>query len=142
MRQNLTKPIKAALIIYFGILIAFLCHVFFYTDLPAFLQAGITAEKRDYTAGWQLDSGETTDVSEISTGDFGGSFAISRNLPNTILESDAVYFSTSNLRFKLYVDEKQLYSYDTRENYTGIGDGSAYHIIGRGTKDEDAGRRG
>ena len=55
-----------------------------------------------------------------------------------MLETDSVYISTSNLRFKVYVDDDLIYSYDTKENLTGNGDGVSYHMIGLGTKDEGA----
>ncbi len=66
----------------------------------------------------------------------GGSFSVSKELPDEMLETDSVYLSTSNLRFKVYVDDNLIYAYDTRENLTGSGDGVSYHMIGLGAKDE------
>ncbi|MBR2264448.1 MAG: GAF domain-containing protein, partial [Firmicutes bacterium] len=101
-----------------------------------FIHAGAEAEKRDYTTAWVLDSGESVDISEITAQRYGGSFAVSKVLPAFMKETDAIYFSTSNLSFRVFVDGVLIYNYDTQENLTGTGDGISYHMIGLGTKDE------
>ncbi|MCR4764459.1 MAG: diguanylate cyclase [Lachnospiraceae bacterium] len=127
---------KICLGIYFVMLILFLFRAFSRDDMLEFIRAGREADKRDYTTGWMLDSGEPVDISEISAQRFGGSFAVSRVLPASMEETDAIYFSTSNLRFRVYVDGQLIYNYDTKENLTGTGDGISYHLIGLGSKDE------
>ena len=124
------------MIIYLLILVLFLGHVFFCTDLQDFLIAAKDASDRDYSQGWMLDSGEEVDIDNLSAGKLGGSFVISKTLPETMSETDSIYFSTSNLRLNVYVDDEPVYSYDTKENLTGTGDGVSYHMIGLGTKDE------
>ncbi len=130
--------IRACLIIYFVILALFLYHVIFRTDMMEFLFSGKSAEQYDYSGGWKLDGGEEVDITETTAGHFGGGFVISKILPESMLETDAIYLSTSNLRFRVYVSDKLIYSYDTRENLTGTGDGISYHMIGLGTKDKGA----
>ncbi len=138
MKTQSSKLIKSCLIIYFIILVLFLTHIFFNDDMLEFLRADVFSPQRDYTQGWMLDSGELIDINEVSAGEMGGRFVISKTLPETILETDSIYFSTSNLRLKVYVNDLQIYSYDTVENMTGTGDGIAYHMIGLGTKDQRA----
>ena len=105
--------------------------------MQEFLHAVRDADSRDYTAGWILDaSGEHVDISRVNGNTQGGSFVISRTLPASMLETDAICFSTSNLCFDVYVDGELIYSYETKENLTGIGDGISYHMIGLGTKDQ------
>ncbi len=137
MRSGSSKLIKTGVILYFIILILFLCHVYFRTDMMNFLNSEKEAEKRDYTTGWTLeDSGEEVDINDISAGRCGGSFVITKTLPETMLETDAICFSTSNLRFRVFVGDELIYSYDTKENLTGNGDGVSYHMIGLGSKDQ------
>ena len=136
MKIDPNKLLRSSLIIYAVILTVFLGHVFFCTDMLEFLSAGMDDEKRDYTAEWRLDSGEYVDIDEISAGKYGGSFAVSKTLPETMKETDSIYFSTSNLRLKVYVDGEQVYNFDTRKNMTGTGDGISYHMIGLGSKDQ------
>lgn len=136
MRSKSSVLIRAILIIYFLILAVFILHVFFSADVQGFMLADKEASGRDYTADWTMDPEGYVDIDEISAGKFGGSFVISKTLPDTMLETDSIYFSTSNLRFKVYVDDALIYSFDTKENITGNGDGISYHMIGLGTKDE------
>ena len=136
MKTDHAKLIKACFILYFITLSLFICRIVFFTDMRDFIHAGKEAERRDYSADWVLDSGEKVDLTDISAGKFGGSFVVSKELPEEMAETDSVYFSTSNLRFKVYVDDNLIYSYDTQENLTGTGDGVSYHMIGLGVKDE------
>ena len=136
MRSNSAKPVITCFIIYFIGLIIFLGRVFFYTDMQDFLNADKEAKKCDYSEGWVLDSGETVELDKFSAGHYGGRFIMSKILPESMSETDSIYFSTSNLRFDVYVDDSLIYSYDTKENLTGTGDGVSYHMIGLGTKDE------
>lgn len=136
MKTKSSKLIKVCLIIYLLILIFFLAHVFFYTDMHSFMRADVYSPQRDYSDGWKLASGGEVDIDEVSAGQLGGSYVVTKVLPDSMLETDSIYFSTSNLRFSVYVDDVLIYSYDTKENLTGTGDGISYHLIGLGTKDE------
>ncbi len=135
MRSERSKPVKACLVIYYVVLVLFLCQIIFRTDLMEFLHSGREASERDYTSGWTLETGEVVDISKVSAGDFGGRLTVSKTLPEYMLETDSIYFSTSNLRFKVSVDGEEIYSFDTVENLTGTGDGISYHMIGLGNKD-------
>ena len=136
MRSASPKLIKICIIIYFIFLTVFLAHVIFFTDLQDFIHADKGAIERDYADGWVLDSGEIVALDKISAGKLGGSYCVSKVLPDNMLENDAIYFSTSNLCFKVYVDDALIYSFDTKENLTGNGDGVSYHMIGLGLKDQ------
>lgn len=137
MRSNTNTIIKACVIVYFVMLISILGHVYFYTDMQEFIRADSSAVVQDYTEGWTLDSGDVVEINEISAGDLGGSFVATKTLPQSMLETDSVYFSTSNLNFTVYVNDEEIYSFGTKENITGTGDGISYHMIGLGTKDEE-----
>ncbi|MBR5116881.1 MAG: sensor domain-containing diguanylate cyclase, partial [Lachnospiraceae bacterium] len=136
MKERSSNLKWIGLIVYFSILGLYMVHLFYRTDLKDFFRSGADAAKRDYTAGWQLDIGEPADLDEFSAGHYGGRFAVTKTLPESMEETDAIYFSTSNLRFRVTVDDEPVYSFDTRENLTGTGDGISYHMIGLGSKDE------
>ena len=136
MRPNTNNILKAFVLIYFVLLILVLGHIYFYTDMQDFLNADRDAAERDYAEGWTINTGATVKIDEISAGEMGGSYVATKTLPETMLETDSVYFSTSNLDFKVYVNDEEIYSFKTKENLTGIGDGISYHMIGLGTKDE------
>jgi diguanylate cyclase (GGDEF)-like protein len=136
MGSNSAKLIRTCRIVYFIILVLFLCHVYFFTDLQDFLRARKDAKIRDYAVGWMLDTGEYVDIDELSAGELGGSFVVKKTLPKSMFETDSIYISTSNLCLNVYVDDELIYSYETKENFTGIGDGVSYHMIGLGVKDE------
>ncbi|MBO4373767.1 MAG: diguanylate cyclase [Lachnospiraceae bacterium] len=134
--RSISGPLKICLAVYFLIVTAFLCRILFFTDVQGFANSGREAKERDYTEGWTLDTGETVNLSGFRAEDHGGRFAATKVLPDTMQETDAIYLSTSNLRFRVYVKDALIYSFDTRENMTGNGDGISYHMIGLGSKDE------
>ncbi|MCR5675228.1 MAG: sensor domain-containing diguanylate cyclase [Lachnospiraceae bacterium] len=136
MKQTSSIPIRICLGVYFVLLLLFLIHAFSRADMLKFIRADDEAEKRDYANAWEMDSGESVDLTEISAKRYGGSFAVSKVLPLFMKETDAIYFSTSNLAFRVFVDGQLIYTYDTTENLTGTGDGISYHMIGLGIKDE------
>lgn len=136
MKLNHSKLIKAFLILYFAVLVLFVCRIVFFTDSRVFMHAANEDAANDYSSDWMLDSKEAVDLKETTAGDLGGSFTASKVLPDEMLETDSVYLSTSNLCLRVYVADSLIYSYDTRENLTGYGDGVSYHMIGLGTKDE------
>ncbi|MCR4739356.1 MAG: diguanylate cyclase [Lachnospiraceae bacterium] len=138
MKHKSTLSIKVCVIIYFCLLLSFLGYLVLFTDVKDFMNAGKKAEERDYSSGWKLESGEEVDLDEINAGKFGGHLHVSKILPDEIKETDSIYFSTSNMRFGLYVNGVPIYSFDTRENMTGTGDGISYHMIGLGSKDAGA----
>ena len=136
MKLNHSKLIKACLVLYFAVLALFIARIVFHTDLWDFINAGDKDAGREYSADWMLDSGQRVNLHEIYAGDLGGSFVVSKALPDKMLETDSIYLSTSNLCLKVYVADSLIYSYDTKDNLTGSGDGVSYHMIGLGTKDE------
>ena len=136
MKTETSKLIKALVLVYVVILALFAARIFFQTDLTGFINAEKDAVSHDYSKDWILDSGEHIDLKDISAGEFGGSYSATKFLPGDMLETDAIYMSTSNIRFNVYVNDSLIYSYDTVENMTGTGDGVSYHMIGLGTKDE------
>ena len=136
MKAYNPKLIKILFILYFVVLAAFALRIVFFTDFRDFVNAEREANGRDYSTDWVLDSGESVDLTDISAGEFDGKFIVSKKLPDEMKETDSVCFSTSNLCLKVFVDDKPVYSYDTKENLTGTGDGVSYHMIGLGVKDE------
>lgn len=135
MKSENSKPLVFLSGTYFIALAAFVFYLVFFTDLYDFMDLEKNTSDRNYATGWTLDSGEIVDITEISPGDLGGSFVASKRLPALMEESDSLYFSTSNLKFDVYVDNKLIYSYDTEENLTGVGDGVSYHMVGLSFKD-------
>ena len=128
--------IKVLFILYFATLVFFIGRIVFFADLQDFIFVGNEAEGYDYSSDWVLDSGEHVNLYDISAGKLGGSFCVSKVLPDKMLETDSIYLSTSNLCLNIFVDDNLLYSYETRENLTGNGDGVSYHMIALGVKDE------
>ena len=136
MRSDSFKPVSVCLFVYFIILITFLSRVFFFTDTQDFIGAARKGLANDYSSGWTLENGEVLDVDDDSQPGFETGRVISKTLPDVMQETDAVCFSTSNLNFRVYVNDELIYSFATKENLTGIGDGVSYHTIGLGTKDQ------
>ncbi len=136
MRKNISIPLKICLTVYFLVLAAFLSRIIFFTDFMDFINIGRTVSSCDYSTDWIIDSGEQVNLKDFAAGSRGGSYSVSKILPDDMLETDSVYLSTSNIKLDIYVDNDLIYSYDTRENLTGKGDGVTYHMIGLGSKDE------
>ena len=135
MKTEKSVLIKICILLYVVVLILFGGRIVFRTDLHKFFSniKGVTSN--DYSVDWTLDSGESVGLKDITAGNQGGSYVVTKVLPEKMLETDSIYLSTSNLSFDLYVENDLIYSYETRENLTGNGDGVSYHMIGLGVKD-------
>jgi len=57
-----------------------------------------------------LESGEIVDLQDISAGGMGGSYSVSKVLPDKMLETDSVCLSTSNLKLDVYAEDDLIYS--------------------------------
>ena len=107
-------------------LAALALYLIFHTDMFGFSP---WFNELDYSAGWQAESGETVDISQISAGNYGAETVVEKQLPELLFFGDALCFSSSNAFFTVWVDDEAIYSYATAENLTGRGYGIAYHNI-------------
>ncbi len=77
-------------------------------------------------------------VNEVSAGDFGGAVTLEKRLPDTLRFSDDLCFTSNNSHFTVWIDGKEVYRFETEENLTGLGYGTAFHAVNLSPKDAGA----
>lgn len=93
------------------------------------LSAG-QAEEGDFSDGWLTETGERVTLDDVDTKNFGDSVVLEKTLPAVLAEDDALCFQTKNADVTVWVDGKEVYRFESRENLTGKGYGLAYHCAG------------
>ncbi len=120
--------------------------------------AGSSAENEavNFSEGWTMQSGETVNIDEVLSGDFGGKVVVEKRLPDRISANDSLCFESQNSSIKVsiisldsvedgsdasgsgtvsVIEEKEIYSFRSRPNLTGIGYGYAFHEAGLSSSD-------
>lgn len=119
-----------------AIYIAILAAILVYIALRAApLTPTFRESVRDFSEGWQTGASEGLVLDGISAGDFGGSVTVERYLPEKIDEDDALCFRTQNAHVTVWVDGREVYRFEGRENFTGRGYGVAFHTVGLSASD-------
>ena len=141
MGNNLKpKKINFSLLIYICLLVSALIYMIFFTDIA---RHDYSDEVISLSKGWVLVSnGERMhfDVDKLSASQYGDSASLNALLPldESLYYDKDLCFWSDNARFHVFIDGKEVYSYEPVANITGNGYGRAYHTV-QLTK-EDAGK--
>lgn len=84
----------------------------------------------DYSYDWVNDRGEIVRLDDLNTTDYGGSVSVTKRLPATLDETDALCFISNNSAIEIYIDGRPIYEFTQEPNFTGSGYGIAYHTVG------------
>lgn len=85
---------------------------------------------RDFGGGWSDNSGNSYDIEDVRVDDYGVSSIVSRKLPMNITDGDSLCFESYNINLDVWIDGDVVYSFESKENITGLGYGTAYHEVG------------
>lgn len=122
------KARRAYFIIYLLLFLALLAYIFF-SESTGILRGDNTRKMLNFSRDWVADGASVINFDDFVAYEFGGSVNLEKTLPDTVYEDDMLCLATSNLRFRVYVDGMELYSFKGTENITGKGYGVAYHSI-------------
>ncbi|MCR5557863.1 MAG: diguanylate cyclase [Butyrivibrio sp.] len=90
-----------------------------------------------FSDGWRDQNGIIHYVEDVRVGDYGGSFSLSKQLPNNLNDDDCLCFESINVNLKVFIDGKERYSFNSKENISGMGYGIAFHQVGLGSVDNN-----
>ena len=121
-----TKENRALRIAYLAILLPVALLILLFTDAGTVPR--LNAEN-DYAGGWSADDGTTVRADEVTAGDFGGSVTLEKRLPDKLEYSDDLCFTSVNANVTVWLDDAEVYHFETRENYSGWGYGTSYHTV-------------
>ena len=83
-----------------------------------------------YSERWQLEDGKKVTIDDLNIGDYGGTITVKKVLTYGVTDKDELCFKSENTNIKVYIDQKQVYGYESKPNLTGMGYGIAFHEVG------------
>lgn len=91
-----------------------------------------TSEKDivDFGKGWIDDSGNKYEIEDVRIKDDGTAPTVHKVLPANLKDGDSLCIESYNINLEISVDGKKIYSFDSKQNITGAGYGTAYHEVG------------
>ncbi len=90
---------------------------------------------RAFSEGWTQDPRTDYLIDNLKCGSFSTDRGLSKKLPEDLTDTDALCFSSQNCNLKVFIEDKEVYSFTSRENLTGVGYGSKVHAVGLGKAD-------
>jgi diguanylate cyclase (GGDEF)-like protein len=124
--KNIIGPKLYFDIIYTLLIIFIFVNAFFFTfDNTSRYEENLKA----YSGNWLDESGNWVIIDEVLVGRYGGKVTLFNTLPDHLDEGDNLFFETKNVNIRAFIDDREVYSFTTRENLTGMGYGIAFHEI-------------
>ena len=84
----------------------------------------------DFSKDWIAKNTQKYFIDEISSKDFDGNVRLRKRLPTNVSDNDSLCFESRNANLKVFIEEKETYRFESKENITGIGYGTAFHQVG------------
>ena len=102
-------------------------YVVVFTD---FFYGDYREDLRDFSDNWLVSHGKWIDLDNVDVSDFGGHVELSKPLPSGTTDADSLCFESANVNLKVILDDKEIYSFNSIENLTGMGYGHTFHEVG------------
>ncbi len=109
------------------IIVSTLLYVLFFTD---FFNSSYRENLKDFSDNWKNADGNWYDLDKIIPEDFGGRIEMVKPLPSSTLDAFSLCFESENVNLKVFLGPKELYSFESKENLTGMGYGTTFHEVG------------
>ena len=94
------------------------------------IDEGGAEDMRPFVTGWTAGDGAEYDISQLRVDESGISPLLEKKLPEDIRDDDHLCFESSNVNVYVLVEGHEIYSFESKENITGSGYGTAYHEVG------------
>ena len=114
-------------LIFAALVIALGLYVMLFTDM---FDRDYRDHIRDLSDNWQTLSGHKIDTDYYSLKDCDGEAEIIKPIPKEVTDNDDLCFESDNVNLEVYINDELKYSYETKENLTGMGYGYAFHTVG------------
>ncbi|MBR5116308.1 MAG: diguanylate cyclase, partial [Lachnospiraceae bacterium] len=82
-----------------------------------------------FSAGWTTDTGEVISLEEARMKYYYGEIVAQKKLPQNLSDEDCLSFETGSVAVTVWIDDREVYSCELKENLTGLGYGTAFHQI-------------
>lgn len=114
--------------ILFLVVIVILVSYIFLTTEPVYMH--YKDRVLDYSGGWTMDDGTVSNVVDIRSQDYKRPISFQKKLPGNIPDDYCICFESRNAaKITVWLDDHQIYGYETKENLTGLGYGVQFHEI-------------
>lgn len=128
--------LRIYLSVYLVTLILICGYFLFFTDAYRLIRDERVNAAVVFSDGWTDDRGQTVDLEEVNTRDYGGVATFTKMLPPSIKPNDEFCFITANSNVTVWIDDVLSYEFIAQKNITGMGYGKAYHTVNLGSLDE------
>ncbi len=127
MHQNTAYVKKIYTIIYFVFLAITILYTVFFTD---FFSPGAKKRVLDFSDGWTISTGEELSIAQIKRRRYAETVTLEKKLPDDIGDMDSFCFQSKNVNVVAWIDDEEVYRFETKDNITGAGYGFVPHEIG------------
>ncbi len=79
--------------------------------------------------GWRDDMGHVGPIEDVHTNADGRAVTLEKKLMQGFGNADCLCFESYNVNLWVYLDDRQIYSFESSENITGKGYGTAFHEV-------------
>lgn len=84
---------------------------------------------RPFSDDWTTESGDRIILGKAKPADLGETFVLTKELPADLAGGECFCFESRNCTINIYVDDRKIYSHESKVNYTGIGYGNYFHEV-------------
>ena len=84
---------------------------------------------RAFSEGWTQDPRTDYLIDNLKSGSFPTDRGLHKTLPDDLNDTDALCFSSQNANLEVTIGDREVYSFESRENLTGMGYGSKVHTV-------------
>ena len=85
---------------------------------------------RTFNLGWRDGSGNEYAIEDVRVDDKGVAPVVCKELPVDVSDGDCLCFEVFNINLNVSVDGEEIYSFESKDNLTGLGYGTAFHKVG------------
>ena len=87
-------------------------------------------ELKSFSSGWVSLNGDVHNIDKLRTRHFERHVVLMHELPVVLSSNDCLCFETANVNIRVFIDTTEVYNFTTRENLSGMGYGTAFHMVG------------
>ena len=112
--------------LYIGLYYFAVVIVLIYVVAIAFQENGLVESSlRSFSEGWTTSQGDIVTLDGNTT----GAKTVFKNLPDDIAAGEFLCFESNNANIEIFIENRLIYSFKSRQNFTGWGYGYAFHNV-------------
>lgn len=123
------KPLSTVFyynLVFVAVVLVFSVYALLFTDV---FNREYAKTLRYFSDNWRDSSGLIYNLDKDEIKDYVGKVTLANRLPDDLSDSDSLCFLSKNTNVKVYMNAEVIYSYEAKENLTGIGYGTVFHSV-------------